>query len=125
MVRYFSTEFLQELATRLTQDPVWMKGAAKITVKLMITVTDRNESHLLEVVNGAATVRVARPDEPADFKFEGPYEQWVRLGKEKKDIQTLVLQGKLKFRGPLAKFMPMQPTLIRIEAVAREIPAEY
>jgi putative sterol carrier protein len=124
-MKYFSTEFLQELATRLTQDPQWMKGASKITVKLMITITDRNESHILEVVNGQVAARVAKPDDPADFKFEGPYEQWVRLGKEKKDIQTLVLQGKLKFRGPLAKFMPMQPTLVRIEAVAREIPAEY
>ena len=125
MAKYFSTEFLQELAARLTQDPQWMKGASKITVKLMITITDRNESHILEVVNGQVTARVAKPDDPADFKFEGPYEQWVRLGKEKKDIQSLVLQGKLKFRGPLAKFMPMQPTLVRIEAVAREIPAEF
>jgi putative sterol carrier protein len=125
MVKYFSTEFLQELAARLTQDPQWMKGASKITVKLMITITDRNEHHLLAVVNGQVSARVATPEEPADFKFEGPYEQWVRLGKEKKDIQSLVLQGKLKFRGPLAKFMPMQPTLVRIEAVAREIPAEF
>ena len=125
MAKYFSTEFLQELAARLSQDPQWMQGAARISVKLMVTITDRNECHMLDVVNGQVTARVAKLDEPADFKFEGPYDQWVRLAKEKKDIQSLVLQGKLKFRGPLAKFMPMQPTLIRIEAVAREIPAEF
>ena len=125
MARYFSTEFFQELAARLPSDPDWMKGAAKVTTKLMMTVTDRGESTILDVQAGQVTARAAKPDDPADFKFEAPYEQWVRVAKEKKDIQSLVLQGKIKFRGPLAKFMPMQPALVRMEAVARNMAADF
>ena len=70
-------------------------------------------------------VRVAAPDEPADFKFEAPLEQWNRVGKGEKDLQTLVLQGRIKFRGPLSKLLPLQPALFRIEVVARDIPKEF
>jgi len=125
MAKYFSTEFFQELVTRLVKDPDWLKGAAKVTTKLMMTVTDRGESTILDVQAGQITARAAKPDDPADFKFEAPYEVWLRVAKERKDIQSLVLQGKIKFRGPLAKFMPMQPALVRMEAVARDMPAEF
>jgi len=124
VLTFFSTAYFEELASRLSEDPGWMKGASNVTAKLMMTVTDRNESHLFDIVAGQVTVRKAQSDEMADFKFEGPYEQWVRLGKEKKDLNTLVLQGKIKFRGSLAKLLPMQSVLVRIEAVAREIPVE-
>ncbi len=59
------------------------------------------------------------------MKFEGPMEQWTRLGKGGKDLQTLVLQGKIKFRGSLAKLVPLQPALFRIEVVARDIPKKF
>ncbi len=124
MVQFFSDAFFAELATRLQKDPEWMKGAAKVTAKVMMTVTDRNEAHLLDIQAGNVSVRAAKPDEPADFKFEGIYETWVRLGKERKDLNSLVLQGKIRFRGSLAKLIPLQGVLVRIEAVARDIPAE-
>ncbi len=125
MVQFYSTAYFEELAARLNKDPEWAKGASKITTKLMMSVTDRGQAHLFEIQSGRVAVRDAQPDEPADFKFEGPYEQWARLGKERKDLNSLVLQGKIKFRGSLAKLLPMQSVLVRIEAVAREIPAEF
>ena len=125
MVQFFSTAYFEELAWRLNKDPEWAKGASKITTKLMMTVTDRGQAHLFDIHSGRVAVRDAQPDEPADFKFDGPYEQWARLGKEKKDLNSLVLQGKIKFRGSLAKLLPMQSVFVRIEAVAREIPAEF
>jgi putative sterol carrier protein len=125
MAQFFSDEYFTELAARLQKDPDWIKGAAKLTAKLMMTVTDRNEGHLLDIQAGNVTVRPAKPDEPADFKFEGPYEVWTRIGKERKDLNSLVLQGKIKFRGSLAKLLPLQGVLVRVEAVARAIPAEF
>jgi len=125
MTQFFSDAYFTELASRLQRDPDWLKGASKVTAKLMMTVTDRNEAHLLDVQAGNITVRGAKPDELADFKFEGTYETWARLGKDRKDLNSLVLQGKIRFRGSLAKLMPLQGILVRIEAVAREIPAEY
>ncbi len=125
MVQFFSTAYFEELAGRLNKDAEWARGASKITTKLMMTVMDRGQAHLFDILSGRVAVRDAKPDEPADFKFEGPYEQWARLGKEKKDLNSLVLQGKIKFRGSLAKLLPMQSVLVRIEAIAREIPAEF
>jgi len=124
-VRFFSDEYFTELAGRLQNDPDWAKGASKVTAKLMMTVTDRSEAHLLDVQAGNVSVRPAKPDEPADFKFEAPYEVWSRIGKERKDLNSLVLQGKIKFRGSLAKLLPLQGILVRVEAVARAIPAEF
>ena len=125
MVAFFSNEYFSELATRLQKDPDWVKGAAKVTAKLMMTVTDRNEAHLFDIVAGNVTVRATKPDEPADFKFEGPYDVWTRIGKERKDLNSLVLQGKIKFRGSIAKLLPLQGVLVRVEAVARAIPADF
>ena len=125
MLVFFSDAYFVELATRLQRDPDWAKGAAKVSAKLMMTVTDRNEAHLLDVQGGIVTARAAKPEEPADFKFEGPYEQWARLGRERKDLNSLVLQGKIKFRGSLSKLLPLQSVLVRVEAVARSIEAEF
>ncbi len=124
-MQFFSDAYFTELVARLQKDPDWIKGAARVTAKLMMTVTDRNEAHLLDIQAGNVTVRASRPDEPADFKFEGPYEVWARIGKERKDLNSLVLQGKIKFRGSLAKLLPLQGVLVRVEAVARAIPAEF
>ena len=124
-MQFFSNEYFSELATRLQKDPDWVKGAAKVTAKLMMTVTDRNEAHLFDIVAGNVTVRATKPDEPADFKFEGPYDVWTRIGKERKDLNSLVLQGKIKFRGSIAKLLPLQGVLVRVEAVARAIPADF
>ncbi len=124
-MQFFSDAYFTELVARLQKDPDWIKGAARVTAKLMMTVTDRNEAHLLDIQAGNVTVRATKPDEPADFKFEGPYEVWARIGKERKDLNSLVLQGKIKFRGSLAKLLPLQGVLVRVEAVARAIPAEF
>lgn len=125
MAQFFSEAFFREVAERLASDADWNKHAAKITSRVMLTATDAGRSLLLDVQSGRMTVRSAAADEPADFKFEAPMEQWTRLGRGEKDLQTLVLQGKIKFRGALAKLVPMQPALFRIEVVARDIPKEF
>lgn len=125
MVQFFSEAFFSEVAQRLATDADWNKNAGKVTSKIMLTATDAGRSLLLDVQGGKVTVRTASADEPADFKFEAPMEQWTRLGKGERDLQTLVLQGKIKFRGALAKLVPLQPALFRIEAVARAMPKEF
>ncbi len=65
-----------------------------------------------------------KAEDPADFKFEGPYEVWQRIAKGQTDFQTAVITGKMKFRGSLPKIMGIQPQMNRLTAVAKEIPAE-
>ena len=125
MVAFFSNEYFSELATRLQKDPDWVKGAAKVTAKLMMTVTDRNEAHLFDIVAGNVTVRATKPDEPADFKFEGPYDAWTQLGRGERDFQGLVLGGKIRFRGSMPKIMALTGQLNRITQVAQQVPKEF
>src|SRR2546425_980439 len=64
-------------------------------------------------------------DAPADFKFEGPYDVWTQLGKGEKDFQSLLLGGKIRFRGSLPKIMALTSQLNRITQVAQQVPKEF
>ena len=125
MVQFFSEAFFQEVGDRLAIDAEWTKNAARVTAKFLLTATDAGRSIMLDIQSGRLTARAGTADEPSEFKFEAPMEQWTRLGKGEKDLQTLVLQGRIKFRGPLSKLLPLQPALFRIEVVVRDIPKEF
>lgn len=123
-MQYFSLEFFEELARRLNADAEWRKKAATLTTKVTLSATDRSRSFLVDVANGAVTAKAVRPDDPADFKFEGPYEVWQRIAAGETDFTAAVMTGKMKFRGSLPKIMGIQPQLTRLTQVAKDIPAE-
>ncbi len=125
LVQYFTTVFFGELASKLNDDPEWQKKAAGMSVKLVLTVSDRKTSHLLDVQGGKVVATEVAADVPADFKFEGPYDAWVMLGKGEKDFQSLVMAGKLKFRGSMPKVMGMMSQLNRITMLAQQLPKEF
>ena len=125
MVQYFSKDFFDALANALNTDPEWMKKSSSSTFKTVITVTDRTKSYLLDVVSGRVTATEVAPDVPADFKFDGPYDSWVILGKGEKDFQSLVMGGKIKFRGSMPKVMGMMGQWNRLIKLAQELPKEF
>lgn len=125
MVQYFSKTFFDELANALNTDAEWAKKASNSTFKAIITITDRKNSYLLDVVGGKVTVTEVAPDVPADFKFDGPYDSWVILGKGEKDFQSLVMAGKVKFRGSMPKVMGMMSQWNRLIQLAQQLPKEF
>ncbi len=125
MVQYFSKEFFDNLAAALNADAEWMKKTSTSSFKSIITITDRSQSYFLDVVSGKVAVTVTAPDAPADFKFEGPYDSWVILGKGEKDFQSLVMMGKVKFRGSMPKVMGLMPAWNRLIKVAQQLPKEF
>jgi len=122
-MQYFSPEYFEELGRRLNADAEWTKKAASLTVKLTLTVTDRTTSYMLEIVNGVVTARKAAAEDPADFKFEGPYDIWAKIAKGQTDFNTAVITGKMKFKGSLAKIMAIQPQMNRLTQVAKDLAA--
>lgn len=124
MVKYFSAEYFQALAQRLNTDEDWKKKASTLTTKIILTVTDRQASYMLDIANGAVTAKPAKAEDPADFKFEGPYEIWGKIAAGQTDFNTAVITGKMKFKGSLPKIMGIQPQMNRLTAVAKEIPSE-
>lgn len=125
MVAYFSKDFFDTLANAMNADAEWMKKASNSTFKAVITLTDRSKSYLLDVTQGKVAVTEVAPDVPADFKFEGPYDAWVILGKGEKDFQSLVMGGKIKFRGSMPKVMGMMSQWNRLIKLAQELPKEF
>lgn len=125
MVQYFTRAFFEEIAKRLNADPEWKAKTGNLTAKLVLTCSDRAASFMLEIQNGTIAALEVATDSPADFKFEGPYDSWVMLGKGEKDFQTLVLTGKIRFRGSMPRIMGMLGQLNRITTMAQQIPKEF
>ncbi len=125
MTRYFTEEFFDEVANLLNADPDWSKKAAAITARVVLTCVDRNASFLIDVANGKVSSSEVAADVPADFKFEGNYDAWTQLGKGEKDFQSLVMGGKIRFRGSMPKIMALMEVLTRITAVARDVPKDF
>ena len=125
MTLYFTREFFDEVVNRLNADPEWSKKAAAITARVVLTCVDRNASFLIDVANGRVSSSEVAADVPADFKFEGNYDAWTQLGKGEKDFQTLVMGGKIRFRGSMPKIMALMGVLTRITAVARDVPKDF
>ena len=125
MVQYFTKAFFDEVASRLNVDPEWAKKAGVITAKLMLTCVDRSQSLLLDIQAGRVVVSEVPADAPADFKFEAAYDAWTILGKGEKDFQSLVIGGKIRFRGSMPKIMGMMGQLNRITLTAQQIPKEF
>ncbi|TLZ54905.1 MAG: SCP2 sterol-binding domain-containing protein [Methanobacteriota archaeon] len=125
MSRYFTKEFFDEVVNRLNADPEWSKKATAITARVVLTCVDRNASFLLDVANGRVSSSEAAGDVPADFKFEGTYDAWAQLGRGEKDFQSLVMGGKIRFRGSMPRIMALMGVLTRITVVARDIPKDF
>ena len=125
MTQYFTAPFFEEVARRLNADAEWSKKAAAVSAKVVLTCVDRNASFLLDVVNGRVTSTPVGPDLPADFKFEGNYEAWTQLGRGERDLQSLVMGGKIRFRGSLPKIMGLMGVLNRVAVISREIPKDF
>ena len=125
MTQYFTQAFFEEVASRLNADSEWSKKAGTISAKLMLTCLDRGASFLIDIVNGRVVSSLVPVDMPADFKFEGDYEAWMQLGKGEKDLQSLVMGGRIRFRGSMPKIMALMSVLGRVTAVARDVPKDF
>ena len=122
-MQYFSREYFEELARRLNTDPDWMKKSRTLTIKIIMTVTDRASCYMLDIVNGTVTAREAKPEDPADFKFEGLADIWGKIMASQTDFNTAVITGKMKFKGSLPKIMGIQPQMNKLVQTAKEVPA--
>ena len=122
-MQYFSQEFFDELARRLNADAEWKKKAATLTAKITLTVTDRAWSAMIDIANGAVVAKAVKAEDPADFKFEGPYEVWQKIAAGQTDFNTAVITGKMKFKGSLPKIMGIQTQMNHLTKTAKEIPA--
>ncbi len=124
MMQYLSAEYFDELVRRLNADADWGNMAAALNAKVTLTVTDRATSMMLAITDGVVTAEKVTGEDPADFKFEAPYDVWARIVRGQTDFNTAVLTGKMRFKGSLPRIMAIQPQISRLTQVAKDIGAQ-
>jgi putative sterol carrier protein len=122
-VQYFTLEFFRELASRLNAHPGWQAKTGSTNFRALVSLTDRGKSFLLKVEKGKVEVHEVPLEEPADFKLEGTSENWMRFTGGEADLPTLVMTGRLRFKGSMARIMALQDQIAILGQVAREIRA--
>ena len=125
MAKYLSDEYFSQVLTALTQDTKWAESTKSLKTSVALSVTDIGQNYLLGVDNGTTTLQKAAPGAPADFTFEGNYENWCKIGRGEIDLQSAVLKGQMKFKGSLVKILALRDKLNRVADVMKEVPKEF
>ncbi len=125
MAKFFTEEYFQDLADRLNADDEWRKKAEGVSSKIVVTVSDRDFSELLDIQAGEVTASKGDADTLADFKFEADYDVWKGAAQGEGDLTTLVMTGRMRFRGSMSKIMGMMAPLNRLTEILRELPKDF
>ncbi|MFQ5986669.1 MAG: SCP2 sterol-binding domain-containing protein [Thermoplasmata archaeon] len=125
MAKFFTEQYFQDLADRLNADDEWRKKAEGVHAKIVATANDRDFSALLDVQNGEVTASKVDADAPADFRFEADYDVWKASAQGEGDLTTLVMTGRMRFRGSMSKIMGMMTPLNRLTEILRDLPKDF
>lgn len=125
MVEYFSEAYWNELASILNNDEDFRENASDLDTSMIFVADDKDLAYKLTFEGGKVEATESSQDEEADFKFIGPYEQWVRNHKGEADFQRLMMTGKIKFEGSMSQIMSLRKQLGSAMGKAAEIDAEY
>ncbi|HUI23710.1 MAG TPA: SCP2 sterol-binding domain-containing protein [Nitrososphaerales archaeon] len=125
MAKFLSDEFFSQVLTALTQDTKWAESTKNLKTSVALNVTDIGQNYILGVDNGTTTLQKAAPGAPADFTFEGTYENWCKIGRGEIDLQSAVLKGQMKFKGSLVKILALRDKLNRVADVMKEVPKDF
>jgi putative sterol carrier protein len=94
-------------------------------MRIVCTAGDKKRSFLIAVSRGVVTTDEASPETPADYRFEGHYDTWVRLCKGEAEMDHLIQQGKIRLAGSMSDVMGLMGPLNRIVLTARSFPKEF
>ncbi|MFQ5919643.1 MAG: SCP2 sterol-binding domain-containing protein [Thermoplasmata archaeon] len=125
MGTFFTEAYFQDLAERLNADAEWRKKAEGVTSRIVATVNDRDFSALLDIQSGEVAASRVDADAPADFKFEADYDVWKAAAQGEGDLTSLVMTGRMRFRGSMSKIMGMMTPLNRLTEILRDLPKDF
>jgi putative sterol carrier protein len=125
MVKYFSEEFFGLVEEKLGSDEEFTKSISDVDTSILLVSEDPDASFLLPLADGEISVQKTSPDESAEFKVIGPYEEWVRSAKGEASLTRQIMAGKLKVKGSMSKMMFYWPKIQGIEDTLKEIETEF
>ena len=102
MVKFFTLEFFKQIAENVNKNPDFEIGIGDFDGTIILTAKDLEKSFLIEIRRGKIrSIKEAKPDEKSDFKLEGNYENWVKIGKGELMVKDAILTGALSLTGSL------------------------
>lgn len=125
MVEYFSQAYWEELASILNGDEDFRENASDLSTEMIFVADDEGQAFKLTFDEGEVEASPASQDDDAQFKFIGPYDEWVKNHKGEADLQRLIMMGKINFEGAMSDIMSLRKQLGSAMAKAADIDAEY
>lgn len=121
----FTRPFFDELANRINSDPDFQKKSSSLNLKVLMSCRDKDRHFLLTFTNGKAAISDGAADTPADFAFSGDYEKWHANHKGEQSLEQMIMSGKIKFKGSMAKILGVRSQLTMVDKISQKIPAEF
>ncbi len=125
MVEYFTEAYWDELASLLNDDESFQDDAGDLETELVFVAEDKDRAFKLTFDNGTVSADPVDADDEADFKFIGPYDEWVKNHKGDADFQRQIMMGKLKFKGSMGEIMSLRKQLGSAMKKATTIDVDY
>ncbi len=129
MPNLFTPEFFDELVNRLNSDPDFQKKASSLNIKTLMTgrglpPDNAQRTFLLRIEKGKATWENATLETPCDFSFLGDHAAWMSNHKGEGSLEKMIMSGKIKFKGNMAKILMIRPQLTIVDNVSQKVPAD-
>ena len=119
--KFWSEEFFQAASESLNKSPVFSPIFKGMRTTIVAESTDKGGCIMIQVRDNLVSVRPAAKDEPADFRFSAPYDEWVSIVKDDVQLRGEVVKGRVRFRGS----MPMMLLMLgKVSKAEKEIVAQ-
>lgn len=129
MVKFCSLDFYKRVQELANKDEEFLRGARGFTATFVFKVTDRLAELppvFMRFEDGKiADVHLLKPEEKTDFRLEGEYKVWAKVGKGELDGATAVMARELQFFGSMGEIMKFGKAFRRLLALMTEVPVEY
>ncbi|MDG6967767.1 MAG: SCP2 sterol-binding domain-containing protein [Nitrososphaerota archaeon] len=105
--KFWSESFFEQVADSLNKSPVFAPIFKGMKTRIVAESTDQGGSFMINIVDGAITVRRAEQGEATDFRFSAPYAEWVSVVRDGSELRGEVVKGRVKFKGSMPMMLLM------------------
>lgn len=124
MVEYFTDEYYQTIAKRLNDDDEFQEKASNLSTSLVQVAKDKDKAVKFTIDDGQVTAQEVGPDEEAEFRLIASYDDWTKVVKGEEKVDKLVMMGKMKVEGSMAKLLQYRDQLEYLTKVGQDIGPE-
>lgn len=124
MVEYFTTDYYNALADALNGNEEFQEKAKGLQTSLVQVAKDRGKAVKFTIDDGSVTAEEVDPEAEGEFRLIASYDDWAKVVKGEEKVDKLVMMGKMKVEGSMAKLLQHRNTLEFLTKVGQELSPE-